>query len=189
MSKRPRNQAEDLDAVDAAGPPPSKLPKTGSGPVIRVENPVSQSAGPSGLDELSSGESGGPTNNKSSSTSDPPIAVDTHHPASPAGTPILPCRYHQAVSVASHQENADGLDLVIEKVIPKQGPTIGGPEICIWGSNFPTDQKPLYARFGDNFARAVGVLSSSFGKYLTTSRSFKSLTCSCATYRQPVFRA
>ena len=185
VSKRRRDQAEDLDAVDAVVPP-SKPRQTGSG---RVEKPVSRGAGPSDLDEIPSGESRGPTSNKSSSTSGPPAVVDNHRPAAPTGAPIPSCRPHQAVNAASHQEFADGLDLVIEKVIPKQGPTTGGPEICIWGSNFPTDQRPLYARFGDNFARAVGVLSPSFGKHLTTSRSFKSLTCSCATCRQLVFQA
>ncbi len=74
------------------------------------------------------------------------------------------CRNHLAVSAASRQEMADGLDLVIEKVLPNRGPTTGGPEIGIWGSNFPTDHVPLYAGFGDNFTRAVGVLPPSLGK-------------------------
>ena len=159
VSKRRRDLAEDLVAVDASVPPPLKLRKTGSGGVIRVENPVSQGAGPSGLDG-----SRGPTNNKSSSTSGPPTAVDHHLPAAPTGAPIPSCRPHLAVNAVSHQETADGPDLVIDRVVPGRGPTTGGPDICIWGSNFPTDQRPLYAGFGDNFARAVGVLSPSFGK-------------------------
>ena len=187
LPPRTRNRAEDVDAEGAVVPPPSKLPRKGSGCSGRggpVGNPASQGAGPS---EHSSGDSRGLTNSISSGTSGPPAtSVDSHRPASPAESPMPSC---QTVSVASHQEIADGQDLVIEKVIPKQGPTTGGPEICIWGSNFPTDQKPLYARFGDNFARAVGVLSPSFGKHLTTSRSFKSLTCSCATCHQLVFQA
>ena len=153
MSKRRRDQADSQNAVDAVAPPPSKLPKTGSGPVIRVENPVSQGTGPSGPDELSSGESGGPTNNTSSpSTSDPPTAVDYQRPASPTGTP---CRRQQAATMASDEETAEGPELVIEWVSPEQGPTTGGRNVFILGSNFPTDQMPLYASFGDNFTRAV----------------------------------
>ena len=156
-----RNQGEDLDAVDTEVLPPSKLPKTGPGHVSRFENPVSQGAGPSGLDEHSSGDSRGPTNNISSGTSDPPAAVDNHHPTSPAEAPMPSRRPHQAVNAASDEETADGPGLVIEKVFPNRGPTTGGPEICILGSNFPTDQMPLYASFGNNFARVVRLLSPS----------------------------
>ena len=159
LPPRTRNRAEDVDAEGAVVPPPSKLPRIGFG--CGGRNTAPQGAGPS---EHSSGDSRGLTNNIPSATSGPPAtSLDIHRPASPVESPMPSCRYHHAVSVAGHQETADGLDLVIEKVIPKQGPTTGGPEICIWGSNFPTDQKSLYARFGDNFARAVGVPSPSFG--------------------------
>ncbi len=164
MLKQTKNQGEDQDARDAVVPPPSKLPKTGSGGFSRVGNLMSQGAGPSGLDELSSGDSGGPTNNIASGTSGPPAnSVDSHRPASPAESPMPSWRYDQAVNAVRREETADGLGLVIEKVIPNHGPTTGGPEICILGLNFPTDQMPLYARFGDNFARAVHLLSHSFG--------------------------
>ena len=189
MSKRPRNQAEDLDAVDAVVPPPPKLPKTDTGRVSRVENPVSQGAGPSGLDEHSSGDSRGPTNNTSSGTSEPRAAADNHHSASPAEVPMPPFRPHQAANAASVEETADGSDLVIEKVFPNRGPTTGGPEICILGSNFPKDQMPLYASFGENFARAVRLLSTSSCQNLIASRYFKCPTRSCALCRKPVFQA
>ena len=190
MSKRTRNQVEDLDAANGVVLPPPKLPKTGSGGFSRVENPVSQGAGPSGLDERSPGDSRGQTNNISPGTSGPPAtSVASHRPASSAESPMPSCRNNLAVSAASQQETADGLDPVIEKVIPHRGPATGGPEIGIWGSNFPTDHMPLYAGFGDNFARAVYVLSPSFGKHLTTSRSFKCLTCSCALCHKLVFQA
>ena len=183
LPRRTRNQVEDGDAEGAVIPPPSKLPRLGSGGGgrgVRVGNPTPQGAGPS---EHSSGDL---TNIISSGTSGPPAAsVDIHRPPSPAESPMP----HQAVSVATHQEIADGLDPVIERVIPDRGPATGGPDIGIWGSNFPTDEMPLYARFGDNFARAVGVPSPSLVKLLTTSRSFKCLTCSCAGCRQLVFQA
>ena len=143
-------------------PPPSKLPKTGTRRVRRVEKPVSQGAGPSGLDELSSGDSRGPTNNISSGTSDQPVAMDNYNPTFPAEVPMPSHRPHHAVA-ASDEETADGQDLIIEWVSPPRGPMIGGQQIFILGSNFPTDQMPLYASFGDNFARAVCVLSPSFG--------------------------
>ncbi len=161
VAKRVRNQVEELDARDAVVPPPPKLPKTGSGGVNRFEGPVSRGAGP-GRYEHSSGDSRGPTNNISSGNSDPPAAVDNHHPTSPAETAMPSCRPHQAANAASDEETADGWGLVIERVYPNRGPTTGGPEICILGSNFPTDQMPLYASFGDNFARVVRLLSPSF---------------------------
>ncbi len=190
MSKQTRNQGEDLDTVDAVVQPPPKLPKTRSGGFSRVGNPVSQGVGPSGLDELSPGDSRGPTNNISSGTSGPPAtSVASHRPASSSESPMASCRNHLAVSAASRQETADGLDPVIERVIPNRGPATGGPEIGIWGSNFPTDHMPLYAGFGDNFARAVCGLSPSLGKHLTTSRSFKCQTCSCALCHRLLFQA
>ena len=154
-----RNQGEDLDAGDAVVPPPPKLLKTGSGCFSRAGNPVSQGAGPSGVDEHSSGDSRGLTNNFSSGTSDPPAVVNNLHPASPVEAPMPSCRPHQAVNAASDEETADGRNLVIEWVAPDRGPTTGGRNIFILGSNFPTDATPLYASFGDNFARAVRLLS------------------------------
>ena len=189
MSKRTRDQAEDLDAVDAVVPSPSKLPRTGASRVSRVENPVSQGAGPSGLDELSSGDSRGPTNNISSGTSDPPSALDNHHPSSSAGAPMPSFQPNQAVNAASDEETADGRNLVIERVFPNRGPMIGGQDIILLGSNFPTDQVPLYASFGDNFTRAVCLLSPSFGEYLIASRYLNILTCSCALCRKLVLQA
>jgi len=64
----------------------------------------------------------------------------------------------QTVIATSNEETTDGRDTVIERINPSQGPTTGGPEIWISGSNLPTGLTPLYARFGDNFAIAVGVL-------------------------------
>lgn len=191
MSKLPpraRSQAEDVDAVDAGAmvPPPFKLPRTGPGRFGRVGNPVSQGVGPFRLDELSSGNSRGPTDHISSGTSGPPAApVDNYHPVSSAGI-LMSSR--QTVNTADDEGAADWRALVIEKIVPNRGPVPGGPEICIWGSNFPIDHMPLYARFGDNFARAVGMLSLSFGKHLIAPRFFKCLTYSCALSRQLVLQ-
>ena len=172
-----------MDAIDAAVPPPSKLPRTGPGRVDRVGGPVSQSPGPSRLNELSPGDSRGARDDISSGSSGPPATlVDNPDPVSPAEVPMPSCQ-------PANDEPEDGQGVVVEKVNPKQGPTTGGPEIWISGSNFPTDLRLLYVRFGNNSARAVGVLSPSFVKYLTTSRPFKYLACSLALYRQPTFQA
>ena len=61
----------------------------------------------------------------------------------------------QVLNTASDRETADGQEAVIEGTNPSRGPTTGGPVIWISGSNFPA--APLYVRFGDNFAHAVGV--------------------------------
>jgi hypothetical protein len=163
LPKRTRNQAEDEDAVGVGVLPPPKLPRTGFGRPGRVINPASQSAGPSGPDEHSSGDSRIPTNSMLSGTNDISVpSVDDHHPTSPAKTPMPSRRFPQAVNIAS-DETADGRDVLVERTNPSRGPTIGGTEIWLSGSNFPTDLRPLYARFGDHFAIAVGVLSPSFG--------------------------
>ena len=147
--------------MDAVDPRPSKLPRTGSGRVGHVGNPLSQGNGPSGLAELSSGDSRGPTNNILSGTSEPPAApMDNHHPACSAEALISSHQRPQTVNAADDEE-ADARGLVIHNLFPNQGPTVGGKDIYIWGSNFPTDILPLYARFGDNFAHAVGMLSPS----------------------------
>jgi hypothetical protein len=116
-------------------------------------------------------------------------AIDAEVPPPPRLRRRGSGQYHQAVNAADDEGAADGRDLVIEKVVPNRGPKTGGPEIGIWGSNFPTNYMPLYARFGDNFARAVSMLPPSFGIYLIASRILKCLTCSCAVSRTLVFQA
>ncbi len=168
MSKLPprtRHQAGDADTVDAVVLPLPKLPRTDSGSIGRVENPASQSTGPSGLGTLSSGDSRGLIHSATSGTSENPVPfVDNRHSASSA-EPLIPSQQcHQTVDTAGFEETADWRDLVIDRTNPSQGPTTGGPEIWISGSNFPTGLTSLYVRFGDNFARAVGVLSPSLEK-------------------------
>ena len=81
----------------------------------------------------------------------------------------------QTPNAASDGEITDGCDAVVRITSPSRGPTTGGREIWISGSNFPTGLTPLYARFGDNIVPAVGVLVPSLGKCLTTPRSFEVL--------------
>ena len=184
MSKLPprtRSQAEDGDTVDSVVLPPSKVSRKGysrGGRSGRVGNPVLQDAAPR-LDEPFPPGAIGP----------PAAPVDSHHPTPPAKAPMPSRQYHQTVNVADDEKAADGWDLVIAKVVPNRGPTAGGPEVCLLGSNFPTDHGPLYVRFGDKFTPVVGMLSRSFGKYLIASRFFKGLTCSCAISRKLVFQA
>ena len=190
LPPRTRSHAEDMDAVDAVDPRPSKLRRTDPGCVGRVGGRLSQGVGPSHPAELSSGDSGGPTNNIPSGTSDPPAAsMDNCQLASSEEALISSRQRRQTLNTADDEEAADSRDLVIHRVVPNRGPTIGGPDICIWGSNFPTDNLPLYARFGDNFAHAVGMLSPSFGKHLIASRFLNYLTCSCALSRKLVPQA
>ena len=49
----------------------------------------------------------------------------------------------------------DGQNAVIKGMNPSRGPTTGGIEIWIYGSNLPNCYTPLYARFGENVARVV----------------------------------
>ena len=196
MSKPPRQTrgpADDGDAVDAVVPPPSSLLRTDSGHVDQVGIPASQSAGPSAPEELSSRYPTGRTNTTPSSipsTSGGPVpSADNHRPAFSAEALISSRQCLPTVNAAGDAEVVDGRDLVIEKVVPNRGPTTGGPEVCILGSNFPTDQMPLYARFGDNFARAVGMLSPFLGKCLIPARFFICPTRSCALSRKLVFQA
>jgi len=189
LPPRARIQAEDGDDVDDVVLPAPKLPRTRPGRDSRVSNTTLQSTGRSGVEELPSRHSRRPINSTPSSTSRHPVpSVDNHCPAPSAETLISSRQCRQTTNTADDEEVADGRNLVVEKVVPDRGPKAGGPEIYIWGSNFP-DHVPLYARFGDNFARAVGMLSSSFGKYLIVSSFLKCLPCSRADSRPRVFQA
>ena len=116
------------------------------------------------------------------------LPADIHHLSSPAEAPMSYRQARQTLNAASDEEITDGGDVVVERTNPSRGPTTGGQEIFIQGSNFPTGLTPLFARFGDNFARAVGALVPSLWKCLTTPRSFKNLTCSRAIFLKLTFR-
>ena len=139
-----------IDGVEDVVSPPYKL---GS---WRVGSPASQRACPPRPDNISIHGSIGPI---SLGISEPPVSpVESHHLASPAEAPIPSRRRHHAVN-AARGETAVGRNVLVKQCNPRRGPMTGGTEIWIWGSDFPTDPMPLYARFGDNFARVVGVLS------------------------------
>ena len=139
---------------------------------IRARNPTMQSDGPTGL---SSGDSGGQIiDDISSSISDHPVLpVDDRRPLSPVEPSMVSRQSRQDTS--DEETSLDGGNAVIERTNPSRGAMSGGPEIWISGSNFPTAKTPLYARFGDNFARVVGVPLPSLGQYMTTPRLFKTL--------------
>ena len=169
--RRRRNQAEDADAV---APRPHKAPRTIPDRANRVLSAAPQSAGPSGQGQLSSGDSRGPTNNTSSHSNESFMRpVDSHHP-SPLMDVAMPS--HQPAAAAS-EGVIDGGDPVLEGINPNRGSTTGGMEIWIEGSNFPTGSLPLYARFGDNSSRAVGILLVSFDYWLINPRLYENLAC------------
>ena len=153
LPPRTRDQAEDVDDVDDVDLPPPKLPRTGSGRAGRVRNSASQDV------SVARGDPGGPTNNTSSGTSRNPVPpVGNHHLASSAEALLSSRQCHQTANSVD-DETADGQDIVVDMVNPKQGPTTGGLEIWVSGWNFPSDLGPLYVRFGDKPACVVSVLS------------------------------
>src|ERR1700679_1604716 len=79
---------------------------------------------------------------------------------SPPTDVAMPSR--QPVTAASEEGTIDGRDSVLEEINPSRGLVTGGMENWIEGSNFPTGSLPLYARFGDDSSRAVGILLVSF---------------------------
>ena len=150
---RTRYLAMDVDEADDMIPPPHKPPRTSAG---RVESPVSQGVCPPRPDNLSTG--GTP-----SVISDTPVSpVDNYRLASPVGASIPSRRWDHPVN-AVRGETAGGRNIVVMGTNPRRGPMAGGTEIWIWGSDFPTDRMPLYARFGDNFTRVVRGAITSFG--------------------------
>ena len=153
LPSRTRYRDINVDEVEEVASPPYKMPRMGSG---RVGSSASQRTCPPRPDNISTQGSTGPI---SFGNSEPPSSpVESHHLASPAEASMPSRRRHHAVN-AARSETADGRNVVVMQTNPRRGPMTGGTEIWIWGSDFPTDPMPLYARFGDNFARVVGVLS------------------------------
>ena len=118
---------------------------------------TSCSGRPSSQDRLSSGSSGGhgnvtgtsQLNNPTvppASTQDlasPPPHADSFRPVGISAPP------------ATVEDPMDGQNAVIEGTNPGRGPTTGGIEIWIYGTNLPNGSTPLYARFGENVTRVV----------------------------------
>ena len=77
--------------------------------------------------------------------------------ASPAPLAESSRSIRNSLPSATFEETTDGRDAVIEGTNPGRGPTTGGLDIWIYGSNLPDGSTPLYARFGDNVSRVVSV--------------------------------
>ena len=153
LPSRTRYREIHVEEVEDVVSPPYKLPRIDSG---RVGSPASQRTCPPRPDNISSEGSTVPI---SFGISEPPSSpVESHHLASPLEASMPSRRHHHAVNAARRNETADGRNVVVMQTNPRRGPMTGGTEIWTWGSDFPTDPMPLYARFGDNFARVVGVL-------------------------------
>ena len=82
----------------------------------------------------------------------------------------VPMPSSQPVAATVEEEATDGRDPELQEANPSRGPTTGGLQIWIEGSDFPTGLMPLYARFGDNFARVVSTLFLLFDHYLIERR-------------------
>ena len=108
-------------------------------------------------DQPESGSSGGVGNVSSTSqTNNPTIpSASAQDLASPA--PQVESSHPVGILVpsASFEDPMDGQNAVIEGTNPGRGPTTGGKEIWICGTNLPNDSTPLYARFGENVTRVV----------------------------------
>jgi len=166
LPPRPRDQADDEDAIAAEDPHPHRSPVMAPDHASRARPTAPQSVGASGQGQRSSGDSREPS-------SEPPTvpAVNSRIP-SPMEVAIPSC---QAVTAAVEEGATDGRDPVLQEANPSRGPTTGGLRIWIEGSDIPTGLEPLYARFGDNFVRVVGTLFDSFDHHLIEPRLFETL--------------
>ena len=81
----------------------------------------------------------------------PPPPVDSFHPVGISAPP------------ATVEDPMDGQKTVIEGTNSSCGPTTGGIEIRIYGTNLPNGSTPLYARFGEHVLVLSVLAASSFG--------------------------
>ena len=160
VAKRTRDQFELEDEGNLPAPPRRntrrKVPRENG----FVRTATSCSVRPSTQDQRSSDSSGGLDNVVSifSQTNNPnllPAGVQDR--VSPAAQAELSRSTRILLPSATVQETMDGRDAVIEGTNPGRGPTTGGLDIWIYGSNLPDDSRPLYARFGNNVTRVVSV--------------------------------
>ena len=77
------------------------------------------------------------------------------HSAPDLSTPSELSRLQTESTVHTRNEGADQItgEALLEEVVPEKGPTTGMLQIALFGERFPAG--PLYALFGDNWARAV----------------------------------
>ena len=106
---------------------------------------------------LSSGSSGGLGNVSGTSRPNNPTVppVSAQHLASPPPYADLFRLVGISTPPATVEDPMDGHHAVIEGTNPGRGPTTGGIEIWIYGTNLPNGFTPPYARFGENVTRVV----------------------------------
>lgn len=151
VAKRTRDQLEleDGDNLPAA-------PRRNTRRKIPHDNGSATSCSTQG--QLSSGSSGnldntGSVPSQTINTALPPTSIQDR--ASPVPHAESSRSIRVSAPSATVEENIDGQDAVIEGTNPGRGPTMGGLEIWIYGSNLPDGSRPLYARFGENVTRVV----------------------------------
>ena len=112
---------------------------------------------PSSQDWLSSGSSGGRSNVSGTSRPNNPTVPPAS--AQDLASPPPYVDLFRPVGIftppATVEDPIDGQHAVIEGTNPGRGPTTGGIEIWIYGTNLPNGSTPLYARFGEHVTRAV----------------------------------
>ena len=155
VAKRNRDQLELEDGSNLPTPPRRNTRKKVPG-FVR-----SGAAGPSTQGQHSSGSSGSLDDvgcipsQRNNPTFLPTGAQDR---ASPVPHAESSHSIRNPLPSAAFEETMDGRDAVIEETNPGRGPTTGGLNIWIHGSNLPGgSMPPLYARFGDNVTRVVSV--------------------------------
>ena len=165
-------------AQDLASPPPHAVPSTFNVVAKRTRDrssprrhthkkfshhnapaiPAASCSGwPSSPDPLSSGSARGLGNLSGTSQPDNPTVppANPQDLASPAPHADLFHPVGISAPPASVEDPMDGQNAVIEGTNPGRGPTTGGIEIYIYGTNLPNSSTPLYARFGENVTRVV----------------------------------
>ena len=84
-----------------------------------------------------------------------PMTSGQRHGAPDLSTPSELSRLQTESPVHTRNESVDQITsgTLLEEVVPEKGPTTGMVQIALFGERFPAG--PLYALFGDNWARAV----------------------------------
>jgi len=160
VAKRTRDQFELEDGGNLPAPPRRNTRRKAHCDNGFSRTATSCSVRPSTQDQRSSGSSGGLDNVGSifSQTNNPnSLPTGVQDRASPAAHAETSRSTRILFPSATVEETMDGRDAVIEGTNPGRGPTTGGLDIWIYGSNLPDGSRPLYARFGDNVTRVVSV--------------------------------
>ena len=160
VAKRTRDQFELENGGNLPDPPRRNTRRRAPRDNGFVRTATSCSVRPSTQDQRSSGSSGGLDNFESifSQTNNPDLLpTGVQDRVSPAALAESSRASRTLLPSATVEETMDGIDAVIEGTNPGRGPTTGGLDIWIYGTNLPDGSRPLYARFGDNVTRVVSV--------------------------------